>query len=210
VRGPPVGHDKSRKAPASLEHVVEQVAVLAIVLAVGQVIGAHDRLHIRVLDANFEGQQIALSAAALVDDDIGRRAPALLVVKGKMLDAAHNMLGLDGVDMRSRDFAGENGVFAFGLKRAAIARLAADEIDVAAQIDIDSIIGQFGADDGAVFGGFVRVPTGRAGNRRGQRGGRPTPLPTPTLPSARYKAGIPNLVLAGTHPAAPAEPCTHR
>src|ERR1017187_10151601 len=31
----------------------------------------------------------------------------------------------------------------------------------------------------------------------------PTALPTPTLPSARYRAGIPNREFPGTHPAAP-------
>jgi hypothetical protein len=85
-------------------------------------------LHIRVLHADLEGQQIALPAAAIVNDRIGGGAAGLLIVEGEMLDAGDDMLGLDRVQMRGCDFARQDGVFALGLKGAAIARFAADEV----------------------------------------------------------------------------------
>jgi hypothetical protein len=53
---------------------------------------------------------------------------------------------------------------------------------------------------------FVASPTSQLAALASEDGSAvagPTPLPTPTLPSARYSAGIPSRVFAGTHPAAP-------
>ena len=88
-----------------------------------------------------------------------------------MLDAADNVLRLDCVDVGGGDFAGEEGIFALGLKGAAVARLAADEVDVAAEVDVDAVVGKLGADDVAVLGGFVEIEAGGVGDGRGKCSG---------------------------------------
>ena len=139
------------------------MAVFAVVLAVGQVIGTHHRLHIGVLDADFEGKQVGFAASAVIDDGVGGGAAGFLVVEGEMLDVGNDVLGLDGVEVGGRDFAGEDGVFALGFEGAAVARLASDEVAVAAEVDVDAVVGELGADNVAVLGGFGGVPAGGAG-----------------------------------------------
>ena len=107
--GPPIRHHEARKLPISLENVVQQMRVLAGVHAIHQVVGAHDGLHIGVLDADLEGQQVALAHAPFVDLSIGGGAARLLIVQGEVLDAADHVLGLNGVDVRGGDLAGQDG-----------------------------------------------------------------------------------------------------
>jgi len=66
----PVRHDKAGKAPVRFQNIRQQVRVLAVVRAAGQVVGAHHRLHVRVFHADFERQQVALPPAPLVDDRV--------------------------------------------------------------------------------------------------------------------------------------------
>ena len=90
-----------------------------------------------------------------------------------MLDAADDVLVLNGANVGGGDFAGEDRVFALGFESAAVARLAADEVDVATEIHVESVGGGLGADDGSELVGQVRVPGGRAGEGGGKGcGGR--------------------------------------
>ena len=116
-----------------------------------------------VLDADLEGEQVGLAARTLVDDCVCRGAAGFLIVKGEVLDIADDVLRLDGRDVGGRDFSGEDGVFTLGLEGAAVARLAADEVNVPAEVDVDTVVGQLGADDVAVFCGFVQIPAGGVG-----------------------------------------------
>ena len=50
-----------------------------------------------------------------------------------MLDASDHVLGLNGADVRGGNLAGQDGILALGLECAAVARLAADQVDIAAQ-----------------------------------------------------------------------------
>ena len=144
------------------------MVVFAVIDTVGEVIRAHHRLGVRILDADFKGQQIALASAALIDHRVGGRPAALLVVEAEVLHHSDDVLGLDSGDMRGVDFSREDGIFALGLKGSPVARFAPGEIHVAAGIDIHPVVGEFGADHGSILGGFIQIPTGGVGNSRRQ------------------------------------------
>ena len=171
VRGPPVRHDETRKAPAVLEHVVQQVRILARVHAVHQIVGAHHGLHMGILDGDLECQQVALACPALVDLHVGEGAAGLLIVQGVVLDAADHVPVLNGANVSGGDFSGEDRVLALGFESAAVARLAADQIDVPTEIHVESVRGGLGADHGSELVGQVRVPRRRAGEGRGKGSG---------------------------------------
>ena len=164
MRGPPVGHDVAGEVPVALEDVIEQMAVFAVVLAIREVVRAHHGLDVRVLDADFKGQKIRFAGAALIDDDVGGGAARFLVVESEVLDASHDVLRLNGANVGGGDFSGEDGVFALGFESASVTRIAAGEIDVAAEVDVDAIVGDLDADDAAVLRGEVKVPACGAGD----------------------------------------------
>jgi hypothetical protein len=95
VHGPPVRHHKTREGPVALEHLVHQIWVLAVIRAIGQVVRAHHRLHICICHADLEGEQIAFTPAAIVNDGVRSRAARLLIVKGKVLDIGNHVLILN-------------------------------------------------------------------------------------------------------------------
>lgn len=117
--GDPVRHDKTLEAPFAFEDVVEQVVVGAGVGTVHQVIGAHHGLHAGFFESDFEGEQVALAGAALIDDCICIKALCLLVVEGEVLDVGQNVLVLDAAEVGRVGQAGEDGIFSLGLKGAA-------------------------------------------------------------------------------------------
>src|ERR1019366_771736 len=107
-------------------------------------------------------------AGTLVDDRVGGGAAGFLVVKGVMLDAAHHLLVLYGANVRRVNLPGENGIFAFSFERAAVARLA-PQIDVAAEIHVQTVRAHLGADHLPVLVSQLGVPTGGAGDGRWER-----------------------------------------
>jgi len=101
-----------------------------------QIVGTHYRLNAGILDAYFKGEQIGLAGAAVIHDDVSQGAASFLIIEGEMLDVAENVLVLNTANVRRRDFAGQDGIFALGFKGAAVARLTASEVDVSAEVDI--------------------------------------------------------------------------
>ncbi len=172
VRCPPVRQDETLEAPIAFQNVIEQVRVLAGIHAVHQIVGAHDRLHVGVLETNLKGQQIALASRAVIDLDVHGGAGGFLIVQCEVLDARDHVLVLDGPKMRSRDLPRQHRILALGLERAAVARLASDQVDVAAEIDIDAVGAQLGSDDAAILVRLVDIPTRGTGDGRGKCGGR--------------------------------------
>jgi len=75
-----------------LEHVAEQMLVLARGGAVDAVIGAHHRCDARLFDANLERPQLELSHCALVDVRALSAPVLLLVVLGEVLDRRRKVL----------------------------------------------------------------------------------------------------------------------
>ena len=88
-------------------------------------------------------------------------AAGLLIVQRVVLDAADHVLVLNGANVRGGDFAGQDRVLALGFESAAVARLAADQVDVAAEIHVESVGGGLGADHGSELVGQVQCPRWR-------------------------------------------------
>jgi len=166
----PVGKHEALKAECLLQHVGQQVAVLAGPIGVDLVVGAHDRAGARILDADLEGQQVAFAHGALVENHVADVAARFLVVKRVVLDIPDDALGLQGLHLLPDEPAGQDRILAFVLEETAVARLSR-EVDAAAERHVESLVAQLAADECAVFVGQLGVPTGGFGNRGGQRGG---------------------------------------
>ena len=111
VDGIPVAHDHALKAPLPPEQVVEQPAALGGVPAVNAVVGFHDRLGLGSLNGNLKGTQICLVQRAGGNIGGNRKAAGLLVVDGKVLDAAAHAVLLHGADVRGGKAACKVRVF---------------------------------------------------------------------------------------------------
>ena len=167
VGATPVGEDEALEAPVVLEHLVEGVVVLAGVVAVDVVVGAHDAGGMGHGDGDLEGEQVGLAHGARVEHGVEGVAAGLLVVERVVLDVAHDVVGLDAHGELADHGAGEDGVFAGVLEVAAVARLA-DEVHAAADGHVVALGAQLAADDRAEEEGGVGVPRWRT--CRGRRG----------------------------------------
>ncbi len=170
VGAAPVGEDEALELPVALEDLVEDVVVLAGVVAVDAVVGAHDAGGFGEADGDLEGEQVGLAHGALVDEGVVGVAAGLLVVEGVVLDVAHDVVGLDAAGELADHGAGEDGVFAGVLEVAAVARLA-DEVYAAADGHVVALLAQLAADDGAVEEGGVGIPRGGHAEGGGQQRG---------------------------------------
>ncbi len=164
------GHEPG-EAPALVERGVQQVVVLAGVLAVDGAVGAHHRGGVSQLGGGPERGQVDLVLGPLADDHIiGRRVPVgLLVVQGEVLDLGHLPLALHPVDIRHGHRGVEVRVLGVGLERAPPARVPVD-VHGRAQIDHGALAALLRADDLAVLGGEGPIPGGGQGDGRGHLG----------------------------------------
>ncbi len=169
VRRAPVGHDITLEAPVRLQDLVEEPVVLAGIVAVDAVVGAHHRTGVAGFQCELEGQQVGLARRLVVDLDIDRVAVGFLVVEGVMLHRRDDVVRLDALDLVAVDEPGQQGVFAGIFEVAAVARFA-QQVDAAGQLDVET--GQLGlvADHGAAGEGGLRVPGGGGGDAGGQGG----------------------------------------
>src|SRR5215469_5202401 len=58
-------------------------------------------------------------------------------------DASHDVLRLNGVDVRSRDLSGQDRIFSLCLEAAPVARFAPDQVDFPAKVHVDAVAPQF-------------------------------------------------------------------
>ena len=145
---------------------MQQVVVLAGVLAVDGAVGAHHRGSMGLLGGGPERGEVDLVLGPLADDHIiGGGVPVgLLVVHGKVLDLGHLPLALHPVDVRHGQRGVEVRVLGVGLERAAPARVAVD-VHGRAQVDHGALAALLRPDDLAVLGGQGPVPGGGQGDR---------------------------------------------
>ena len=87
MRATPVGHDQAGKTPLPFQDVVEQIVILAAILAAEFIVGAHDRPYATLLHSGSERRQVDLPQGALVHLDVDRTAPGFLVVGREMFHA---------------------------------------------------------------------------------------------------------------------------
>ncbi len=170
VGSAPVRDHEALEAPVFLEHIREGVFVLAGIVTVDGVVGAHHRAWLSDIDPNMEGQQIGLLHGPLADDHVDLVTAALLVVHDVVLDIADDMLGLLTFDPVAYQRAGQQRIFALVLKGSAIARLAS-QVDAAAERHVVALGAQLAANQCAIVTGRFRIPTGRRGYVGRQRGG---------------------------------------
>ncbi len=160
VRSTPVRDHEALEAPISLEHIGKRVFVLAGVLTVDGVVGAHHRAWVSDIDTNIEGQQIGLLQGPLADDHVDFVAAVLLVVHDVVLDVADDMLGLLTFNPVAHQRPGQQRVFALILKGSSIARFAG-QVDAAAEGHVVALGAQFAANQGTIVTCCFRVPAGR-------------------------------------------------
>ena len=165
VRSAPVGDDAAVEAPLTAQNIVEQHAVVAAVLPQIAVVGAHDAPHTAVDHRTVEGRQVEFAQGALAHNDVDRRAPLLLVVQGKVLDAGSHTVLLKRPDVGNGHCAGQAGVLAHVLEVAAVERRAVD-VDSGTQQDILAAVAGLLADGTAVEGGHPGIPRGGEGRQR--------------------------------------------
>src|SRR5260370_22648821 len=94
MRAAPIGDDETPESPILLEDVMQDISVLAGVVAVDAVIGAHHRAGIRNLDADVKGEEIALLHSTLGYDRVHDVAAGFLIIDGEMLDVSNDVLRL--------------------------------------------------------------------------------------------------------------------
>ena len=150
---------------------MQQIVVLARVLAVDGAVGAHHRGGVSLLGGGPERGQVDLVLGPLADDHVvGRRVPVgLLVVHGEVLDLGHLSLALHPVDVRHGHRGVQVRVLGVGLERAPPARVAVD-VHRRAQVDHGALAALLRPDDLAVLGGQGPVPGGGQGHRGGELG----------------------------------------
>ena len=168
MRAAPVRDDEAREPPLLLQYLVKQVVVLARVVAVHQVVGAHERARAGFLEGDLEGQQVALAHGPFVHLDVDEAAAVLLVVESVMLDVADDTLLLEPLHVRAHHAAGQDRVLAAVFEVTAVAWFAI-QVDSAAQRHGVALVAQLAADERAVFAGQAQIPGGDLGDGGGQR-----------------------------------------
>ena len=167
LHGAPVSHHQAPVAPAGAQDIRQQLLVFTAVGAVDLVICAHHRPGLCLLDHRLESCQIDFVQGALVYAAVAHHAVRLLVIGGKVLDAAARSLGLQAVHQRRAHLPGQGGVLAVILKIAP-AQGAALDVQPRAQQHGQVFPLAFPAQDVSQSLGQGRVEAGRYGRRGGK------------------------------------------
>ncbi len=180
VGSAPVGDDAAREAPLALEHLVEQVVVVAHVLAADLVVGAHNGERPAFAHSRLERRQVDLPERPLVHLHVDRAAVPLLVVGGVVLEAGDRLLGLHALHVAHGDAAGEPRVFAEVVVVAAAQRRPLD-VQRGAEDHVLAARAGLVPDRAAVGLGQLGVPGRREGDADRHRG-REVARPAGRLP----------------------------
>ena len=167
----PVGDDHAVVAPIAAEDVLHQVHILVGVGAVELVVRGHDGARLALFDGDLEPGEVDLAQGALVDDGVDDHAALLLVVGGKVLDAAGDALLLDAAHVRRSHFAGEVRVLREVLEVTAAQRAALD-VHARAEQDVDFHRSRFLAEELAQLFAQLGIPAVCHRRRRGVAGRR--------------------------------------
>ena len=138
----PVADNHAVEAPFSLEDVAEKALVVAVELAVPEVVGAHYRPGSAVHDSRLERGQVDFIEGAVVHHRVGGGAARFLIVHGEVLHARGNSVALHALNIGHHELAGQIRVLAHILERAAVERGAA-HIDARAEQDVLFAVARF-------------------------------------------------------------------
>ena len=110
VLHPPVGHDHTLIAPFLPGDGLHQIVVVVAPDAVDPVVAGHQGQGLCLLQADLKALEINFPQGTLRNHGIASVPVQLLIVAGKMLDAGTDPLGLETLDHRPRNPAGEIGI----------------------------------------------------------------------------------------------------
>ena len=184
MRGAVVAQHVAREGPVVAQDRLEQVLVLARVLAVQAVVGAHDRADVRLVDGRLEGRKVDLAERALVDHHIDGvavaehahperhalrcRPHAFLVIGGEVLHVGDHALALRALDPGDGHAAGQPRILAVAFEGPAAERRPHD-VDRGREDDVVALALGFVADRRAVARGEGRIPGRGEADGRGHR-----------------------------------------
>ena len=160
MRTAPVGDHRTVEAPVAFENVVEQVAVVAAVLSLIFIIGAHDGPGATLLDGRLEGRKVDLVQGPVIHDDIDAVTVYLLVVQREVLDTGRHAVLLHALHIGHDHARRKIGILAHIFEVAAIERRAAD-IDARAEQHVLLAVAGLLADGLAVEGRHLGIPRRR-------------------------------------------------
>ena len=165
----PIGQHVTLEAPIVLQHLIEQPLVLAGVNAVHQIVAAHDRAGIALLQGYLESKQVTHARGGFVDDDVDRAAARLLIIEGIVLERRDDVIRLNAAHERADHQSGQERIFAAIFEISAAAGLA-QQIHAPCKHDVVARRARFATDHRAATLGQRRVPgRGREEPRRQQR-----------------------------------------
>ena len=159
----PVGDDHAVEAPFAFQDVAEQALVVAVELAVEEVVGAHDGPGAAFGDRRLEGGKVDLIEGAVVHVHVGRGASCLLVVDGKVLYAGRHAVLLYASHIGDDHLGGQIRVLTHVFEGAAVEG-GASHVDAGTQQDVLAAVAGLFADAPAEEQGVLPVPGG--GERR--------------------------------------------
>ena len=112
VTAAPVGDDDTVEAPVVLQNLVEHRGIMAVVLVLIEVVGAHDGPGSALLHSSLEGGQVYLVEGTVGDDDVHLMTVFLVVVEGVMLHTGSDTLRLQALYVWHYHTGDQPGIFA--------------------------------------------------------------------------------------------------
>ena len=166
----PIAHHPAGIVPVALQHIGQQVLVLARPVAVDLVVRAHDRSGMPLFDRDLKGEQVAHAQRRLADPRIDHHAAGFLRVEREMLDRRNDVVRLDPGDMRAAQRAREQRILAQIFEVATVPRIAR-QIDAARQQHVEPLVPRLRPDHRAARLCDRGIEARRRGEAGGQRGG---------------------------------------
>ena len=165
----PVGDDHAVEAPFSFQDVAEQALVVAVELAVQEVVRTHDGPGAALRDRRLEGGQVDFIEGAVIHIHVGIRAPGLLVVDGEMLHAGRHAVFLHALHIGDDHLRRQVRVLTHVFESPSVER-GASHVDAGTQQDVLAAIAGFFAYALSEEPGVLPVP-GRGERGKGGIGG---------------------------------------
>ncbi len=170
VRATPVRQHKTFELEVLLQHIRQQVAVLARKVAIHTVIRAHHAARVRDAKRDLKRTQISLAHSPLADVRVHCIAAALLIVHRVVLQVANDVLRLHALCEVARQCSGQQRILSLVLKRAPVTRLAR-HVHTAAQRHAVPLVAQLASDQRAIFKRRLWIPCRRCTQVVRQRSG---------------------------------------
>ena len=122
----PIADEHAVEAPVMFQYLVERVLIVAVVLVLIEVVGAHHSPRFAFLHCCLEARQIDFVQGSVADDDVHLMAIFLVVVQAVMFHATRHAAALQALNVRHNYLGCQVRVFAHVLEVAASERRAVD------------------------------------------------------------------------------------